>query len=252
MLENLTPAAEIEAAFLENFPITAPYESDLFEFCTNSIREGVDISFLENKILERKKRDGTEVDSENERPNSDSECLTDQLLEEESETETIEADDEEPEAEVSPVDIEERLLDTEAYEEMQDAPLDDYVPLTEPDSYTIDDFGGFLLDVCPKLGLNGEAAALALSKWLSHPSVLSRYALLQMQNNSILEVWKYFEKINEFKDLAIVAQMLLINTASEASCEREFWKQRKILTNERNRTGQELAFTRIVFMTIDE
>ena len=46
--------------------------------------------------------------------------------------------------------------------------------------------------------------------------------------------------------------MLLTNTASEASCEREFWKQRKILTNERNRTGHELAFARIVFMTIDE
>ena len=73
-----------------------------------------------------------------------------------------------------------------------------------------------------------------------------------MKHNSIIQVWKYFEKIDEFKDLAIVAQMLLTNTASEASCEREFWKQRKILTNERNRTGHELAFTRIVFMTIDE
>ena len=46
--------------------------------------------------------------------------------------------------------------------------------------------------------------------------------------------------------------MLLTNTASEASYEREFWKQRKIVTNEKNRTGNALAFTRIVFMTIDE
>ena len=73
--------------------------------------------------------------------------------------------------------------------------------------------------------------------------------LLQIGSDSILEC---FEKIPEFKDLAIVAQMLLINAASGASCEREFWKQRKIVTNERNRTGHELAFTRIVFMTFEE
>jgi hypothetical protein len=63
----------------------------------------------------------------------------------------------------------------------------------------------------------------------------------------LFELWKYFEKIGELEDLAM---FLLINTASGASS--EFWKQRKILTNERNRTDRELAFTRIVFMTINE
>ena len=63
---------------------------------------------------------------------------------------------------------------------------------------------------------------------------------------------KNIGKIDEYKDLALFTQMLLTNTASEASCEREFWKQRKIVTNEKNRTGNALAFTRIVFMTIDE
>ena len=75
--------------------------------------------------------------------------------------------------------------------------------------------------------------------------------ILQTKSNSILEMWRYFQKIPEFKDLAEFAQMLLTNTASEASCEREFWKQRKIVTNEKNRTGQELAFARIVFMTLE-
>ena len=111
--------------------------------------------------------------------------------------------------------------------------------------------GLFLLENCPKLKLNGEAAALALSKWLSSPSVLSKNMILQTKSNSILEMWRYFQKIPEFKDLAEFAQMLLTNTASEASCEREFWKQRKIVTNEKNRTGQELAFARIVFMTLE-
>ena len=62
---------------------------------------------------------------------------------------------------------------------MQDAPLNDYVPITEPDSYIIDDFGGFLLD--------REASALALSKRLSHPSILSNFALCQMKHNSIIQ-----------------------------------------------------------------
>ena len=74
---------------------------------------------------------------------------------------------------------------------MQDAPLNDYVPKTEPDSYTIDDFGGFLLD--------GEASALALSKRLSHPSILSNFALLQMKHNFIIQAWKYFEKSTNSK-----------------------------------------------------
>ena len=45
--------------------------------------------------------------------------------------------------------------------------------------------------------------------------------------------------------------MLLTNTASEAAYERDFWKQRKIVTDPRNRTGKELAFTRLVFTIVD-
>ena len=40
-------------------------------------------------------------------------------------------------------------------------------------------------------------------------------------------------------------------TMGIASGETEFWKQRKIVTDQRNRTGKELAFTRLVFMTVD-
>jgi hypothetical protein len=54
----------------------------------------------------------------------------------------------------------------------------------------------------------------------------------------------------EFADLATIAQRFLIIPASEAGVEREFWKQRKILTNERCRTGEALAFSRLAFMTL--
>lgn len=110
----------------------------------------------------------------------------------------------------------------------------------------------FLLENCPRLNLNGEAAAIALTKWLSNPTVLSKNMLLLAHSQNVLEMWLYFQKIEEYRDLATFAQILLTNTASEAACEREFWKQRKILTNEKNRTGQELAFARIVYMTMGE
>ena len=74
---------------------------------------------------------------------------------------------------------------------------------------------------------------------------------IQISHGDILQCWKFFENIPEFRDLAKFALMLLTNTASEAACEREFWKQRKIVTDQRNRTGKELAFTRLVFMTVD-
>ena len=80
---------------------------------------------------------------------------------------------------------------------------------------------------------------------------VSRYHETKEAPISNLHGLKFLKKWTRGKKLPL-AQMLLTNTASEASCEREFWKQRKILTNERNRTGQELAFTRIVFMTVEK
>ena len=123
-------------------------------------------------------------------------------------------------------------------------------PITEPEYYSFDDYGMFLLENCEKLGLNGESASLALTQWLSYPSQLTKNMQLHAEKDGILQNWSFLKNIKEFKDLATFAQILLTNTASEAACEREFWKQRKILTNERNRTGNELAFARIVFMTI--
>ena len=178
---------------------------------------------------------------------TESEMITNGLIEEEeSEVELIQINESE---DISPLDVKDKIIDNEATDEMQDAPLSVYTPITEPDGYTFDDYGNFLIDTCPKLGLNGEAAALALTRWLSDPSPFTNNMQLQLKNNSILDVWKFFEKIPRYRDLAIFAQILLTNNSSEASCEREFWKQRKIVTKERNRTGQELAFTRIVFMT---
>ena len=52
---------------------------------------------------------------------------------------------------------------------MSDAPFSGYAIVPEPEMYTIDDYGLFLLENCPNLNLNGEAASLALTKWLSSP-----------------------------------------------------------------------------------
>ena len=130
----------------------------------------------------------------------ESEALTNQLLEEESETETLQFDEEE---EISPLGIQDKIINSEVDDAMQDAPFSDYHSITRPGIYTFDDYGCFLLDVCPKIGLDGEKTSLALTKWLSEPSVLTRNMLVQINSNSILDVWKYFEKIEEYNDLAL-------------------------------------------------
>ena len=67
MLENNAPQPEIECAFLEKFLITAPDEQELFEYCTNGIREEHDLSLLESRITFLRTNNGSkEVESENE------------------------------------------------------------------------------------------------------------------------------------------------------------------------------------------
>ena len=248
MLENNSPKTEIDAAFSNYFPLDDPKESEIFEFCSEKLNEEQDFPILKIKI-ESEDDNESENDNESEDDNI-AEAATDNLIEEESEEEIIEEIDGETIEEI--IDFQGKLIDKEAEDEMQDAPISNYVEITEPELYTIDDYGLFLIENCPKFQLDGEKASLALSKWLSNPTALSKNMLLHLKNDGLLEVLQFFQKLEEFKDLATFARILLTNTSSEAACEREFWKQRKILTNEKNRTGQELAFTRIVFMTLDE
>ena len=110
---------------------------------------------------------------------TESEMITNGLIEEEeSEVELIQINESE---DISPLDVKDKIIDNEATDEMQDAPLSVYTPITEPDGYTFDDYGNFLIDTCPKLGLNGEAAALALTRWLSDPSPFTNDMQLQLK-----------------------------------------------------------------------
>ena len=291
MLENSSPPAEVEAAFVENFPLSDSNEEEIIKYCKEKIQEEKEYPLLTEKIEALHKSDSSESENESENESEqDSEIesdnsetateLADNLIEEEEEESLQEEDrheevhqeevrqeeghqeEEEDQEEIIEetdfreefyaVDYEQRLIDQEADEEMTNVTYQNYAPITEPEMYTIDDYGTFLIENCPKLGLDGEKASLALTKWLSSPSTLSMNMLLHVKSQDILDLWLYFQKIDEFHDLATFAQILLTNTASEASCEREFWKQRKILTNEKNRTGHELAFARIVYMTLDD
>ena len=200
-------------------------------------------------IIIPKGDDTSESDSEDEN-STESEFSENKLLEEEEgeEEETLEESD--LQKAIERIDVEGKIIEKEADNEMSDAQYLSYEPITEPECYSFDDYGLFLLENCKKFGLDGENASLALSQWLSSPSQLTMNMQLHAERDNIFQNWSFFKNVKEFKDLATFAQILLTNTASEAACEREFWKQRKILTNERNRTGSELAFARIVFMTI--
>lgn len=110
---------------------------------------------------------------------TESEMITNGLIEEEeSEVELIQINESE---DISPLDVKDKIIDNEATDEMQYTPLSVYTPITEPDGYTFDDYGNFLIDTCPKLGLNGEAAALALTRWLSDPSPFTNDMQLQLK-----------------------------------------------------------------------
>ena len=144
----------------------------------------------------------------------------------------------------------EDLLESETEEEMAAVRSGNYNPFLGH-CYTFDDFGTFILDKSQSMGLDGAKATIAFTKWLQYPSPLSRNIEIQIKQPPY-DCWMFLSNIAEFKDLAEFALRLLSIPSSEASVERMFWKQRKILTDERNRTGEKLAFARIVLMTAEE
>ena len=99
--------------------------------------------------------------------------------------------------------------------------------------------GLFLLENCPKLKLNGEAAALALSKWLSSPSVLSKNMILQTKSNSILEMWRYFQK-NSW----IQGSCRIRTDAFDKHCIRSILRKRILETKKNSNKWEEQDRTR--------
>ena len=97
-------------------------------------------------------------DDKSEKENeSESKAMTDYIIEEDSESEGIDQDSEESNEYIPPLEVEDQIFETEVVNKMSNAPLSDYTPITEPDQYSIDDYGSFLLQ------LDGEAASLALN-----------------------------------------------------------------------------------------
>lgn len=143
----------------------------------------------------------------------------------------------------------EETLDEAVDQEMSEVRIEGPEVLEDAKKFTIDDIANYLFEVAEKWNFSPDQVVLAFSEWLMKPSQLTKAARTIIKQNKLLECWKYFEMVEEFRDLSKIAQLILATPSSEASCERLFWKQRKILTNEFNRTGKQLAFSRLVLMT---
>ena len=144
----------------------------------------------------------------------------------------------------------EELLESQAEEEMTSVYQTEHVlPLYES-AFGIEEMMNFLQEKAISLNLSEERVVASFFRWIEEPSTLSKpvEALLNQKNN--FEFWKDMLLIDDMKDLAVLALRLLSIPASEAACERTFWKQRKILTDQRARTGTQLAFSRIVLMSL--
>ena len=140
-------------------------------------------------------------------------------------------------------------LDAAVEHEMSNAPLSGLLFMEEASPYTFQDLTQTIYEYALYSGLDGVKAAASFAQWLQYPTPFPEGTIANIMDNNILGTWKYFECIEDFRDLSLLAQRLLVIPSSEASCERMFWKQRKILTNEFSRTGKKLAFSRLVFMT---
>ena len=143
----------------------------------------------------------------------------------------------------------EDTLDAAVDQEMSEVRLSGTLFMEEPTRYSFDEVSQCLYEYSLYCKLDGTKVCQAFNKWLQYPTTFPESTQASIQEDDILETWKYFEHIDDFHDLAIMTQRILVIPSSEASCERMFWKQRKILTNEFSRTGKKLAFSRLVFMT---
>ena len=142
----------------------------------------------------------------------------------------------------------EELLESEVEEEMASVTWESFTAIL-PRSYIFDDLGMLLRNIAVCNGLNEDNVTLSFSQWFAP---LSSNTECHISNDNLFDLWNFLVKNPTFKDLSVIAQRLLIIPASEASCERMFWKQRKILCDERNRCSPKLAFSKLVLMSGDD
>lgn len=116
--------------------------------------------------------------------------------------------------------------------------------------FDFDDLGNLLGEQAVRLNLDARKVTIAFSNWVRHPTGFTQNQLHNIQVDDPMATWSFFSLLPEYADLADLARRFLAIPASEAGVEREFWKQRKILTDERVRTGDALAFSRLAFMTL--
>ena len=144
----------------------------------------------------------------------------------------------------------EDLLEQQATEEMSAVyQTEEFTPLLNETPFDFHDIVTLLQEKSMYYDLDNEAVVSAFFSWISFPSSLSEAIKADLSKKDTYQFWNDMLLINEMRDLALFALRLLAIPASEAACERMFWKQRKVLTDQRARTGSQLAFSRIVLMS---
>lgn len=110
--------------------------------------------------------------------------------------------------------------------------------------------GQIILQVASSLGLDQDKATQAFSAWLEPTdSLLTTNMKSNIRIDDINATWKFFIKCPDFADLANIALRFLCIPASEASAERMFYKQRRIITKQRVNTSNSLQIARLTYMT---
>ena len=215
-------------------------ESLFYEIKEQFIIHNLDYNEYRNAIHENALEEFDESDDEEQTERSSEEDVYGLIAEEEETDETEEPED--PLEEIMNQEIDDEFstvreaMDSETF---------------LPREFCLTEIEDEIITLGEKMGFDGEKAVISYTRWMS-PNGLPRAMLVNSENESILNFWDFMEKDPDFHDLSILAKMILTNPASEAMVERMFWRQRRILTESRNRTGKSLAFSRIVLMTAED
>ena len=243
MIRKGVPIDEIRCAFTEEFPIHI--DDGVLGICEKIINDPPDFGPILSRIKEIE-----EIDHEDDsiaeatisqQSNSDSEP--------ELEIEAVNSDSDEDKEEQyeRTMDI---VLDSESEEEISKVRAHNYhLEYSSLRELTFEDYGEFIMSHAPKFKFNGEKATRALTRWILHPESFTRNMEANITDRPY-DTWRFLEQNDEFYDIAQFALKLLSIPTSEAACERMFWKLRKIMTDERNRTSDELCFAKIALQTL--
>ena len=236
---------ELKRAFSEEFSLTNSGDDQKLNEFYQIFLHPPDLPEFESRLMKLKESEETPP-----KRNTAAQNTTEDATEEETEEEEVEeiyypsesSDDECDLLEEDPLSA---ILETEAEEEFSQVRFDP-PSFFLPHSYVFSDIGNFLQKYSMLLGFDHEKVSLSFNRWLSPTYDFGSFTTTIIEKATVFECWDHLRLLPEFQDLAHISLMLLSVPASEAACERCFWKQRKILTDERNRTSHKLAFARLV------